>query len=123
MMNTNFIQEKISNYTALIAEALDNNDCISALKLRAVQKEFAELLLAQEKKKQTLADIDVNEYYKTKDAAHILGINRSNLTRNPKKYEGLLTSIGYLFPREKIDTMASELKFKNKPGKKPKGNM
>ena len=122
MIDANYIREKISYYTALITEALDNNDCISALKLRAAQKELEELLMVQEKKKQTLADIDVNEYYKTKDAARILNINRSNLTRNPRKYEGVLTSVGYLFPKHIVDAMVLELKSKNKPGKKSKGN-
>lgn len=118
MIKLYHIEEKISNYTIQIADALDRNDCISALKLRAVQKELQELCMYKEKQKETLSNLDFNKYYKTIDAALLLGINRSNLTKNPEKYEGVLTSSGYFFLKRKIDSLVLETKSRNKPGRK-----
>ncbi len=69
------IEKRISNYSNLIADALDNNDCINALKLRAVQKELEDLISFYDREKNNASSLDITKYYKTVDAAQILGIN------------------------------------------------
>ena len=71
-------------------QALDSNDYLSAIKLRAVQKELQELLSMLDDQEDALADAenDLQNYYTTIEAAKILGVHPSSVTRRAASLKG-----------------------------------
>jgi hypothetical protein len=79
-----YITDKINHCKTKLMVALDRNDYMSAIKLRAVQKEFEELLHALDSAGNAVMDakgLPPQQYNTTREAANVLGVHSSSVTR------------------------------------------
>ncbi len=121
----NYVSEKIEQCRVELLQALDRNDYLSAIKLRAVQKEFEDLLNAHDDatNERTNAinatEIELQKYYTTKEAAAKLDLHPSSVTRNAAFLHGEKVRGRWHFPKEIIDRQSIKTRNRIKPGKKP----
>lgn len=116
----NYIIEKIEHYKAELLQALDRNDYLSAIKLRAVQKELEELLSVLDEQKDALHDTenDLQNYYTTIEAAKVLGVHPSSVTRRAASLQGKRISGRWYYPKKVIDEEKIRTQGRKKPGRK-----
>ncbi|CEO87580.1 MAG TPA: helix-turn-helix domain-containing protein [Syntrophaceticus sp.] len=117
-----YISNKIEHCKAELMHALDRNDYLSAIKLRAVQKEFEDLLNAFDSAGNTVIDataLSPQQYYTTREAAAVLGVHPSSVTRKAAFLHGQKINGRWQFPKEIIDQEGIKLRGRVKPGRKP----
>jgi hypothetical protein len=117
-----YIRDKIEHYTAELMQALDSNDYLSAIKLRAVQKELQELLSMLDDQENALptAENDLQNFYTTSEAAKILGVHPSSVTRRAASLNGQRISGRWYYPKKTIDEEKIRSQGRKKPGRKRK---
>lgn len=116
-----YIVNKIEECKTELMHALDSNDYMSAIKLRAVQKEFEELLSTFENTDDAVSDtaVDVHDYYTTSEAAAVLDIHPSSVTRRAAFLHGQKINGMWYFPKNIIDEESLKAKNRNRPRRKP----
>lgn len=116
-----FIVNKIEQCKIELMHALDRNDYMSAIKLRAVQKEFEELLSTFEITDNAVTDaaVDVHDFYTTSEAAAVLGVHSSSVTRRAAFLHGQKINGRWHFPKDVIDKERLKIQNRNRPGRKP----
>lgn len=119
-----YIIEKIERCKAELMHALDSNDYMSAIKLRAVQREFEELLQKIADEENVVQDTirEMPDYYTSRDAARALGVHPSSVTRRAAHLRGQKVNGRWYFPKEVIDEEAKKIRGRPKPGRKPRSN-
>jgi phosphoenolpyruvate carboxylase len=116
-----YIVNKIEQCKIELMHALDSNDYMSAIKLRAVQKEFEELLSTFETTDNAVTDaaVDVHDFYTTSEAAAVLGVHPTSVTRRAAFLHGQKINGSWHFPKDVIDEEEQKTQNKNRPGRKP----
>lgn len=116
-----YIVNKIEQCKTELMHALDCNDCMSAIRLRAVQKEFEELLHTLETTDNTVKDAaaEPHDFYTTDEAAAVLGIHPSSVTRKAAFLHGQKINGRWHFPKDVIDEECLKSQNKNRPGRRP----
>lgn len=116
-----YISKKIEQCKTKIMHALDRNDYMSAIKLRAVQKEFEELLNAFDNAGN--AAIDTTDkpqiFYTTREAADVLGVHPSSVTRKAAFLHGQKINGRWHFPKKIIDEEGLRTRGRVRPGRRP----
>jgi len=118
------LTNKIATYTSEIASALDDNDYISALKLRAAQKELEDVLLVVQPlfppppDNVTLDVFSHTDFYTVKQVSEILDVHPANITRKATQFSGIKKGHKWFFPKNVIDSIRSTNLLNNKPGPK-----
>ncbi len=117
-----YITEKIQLLQSELLRALDRNDYLAALKIRAAQKELEELLDEIEKQENAMHDAirDAKNYYTSREAARILGLDPSNVTRKATVFHARKIGGKWYFPKDVIDEESNKTGRRAKPGRKPK---
>jgi len=101
----------MEKYTHEIALALDKNDSIEAIKLRAKQKEL-EYILDTKMGLIQVYEFDRNQYYSQKETIKVLGKSQSQVSKLKKPLEAIVTSDNeLLYPKVLVN------KYKEKIGK------
>jgi hypothetical protein len=94
---------------------------MSAIKLRAVQKEFEELLHALDSAGNAVMDakgLPPQQYNTTREAANVLGVHSSSVTRKAAFLHGLKINGRWQFPKEIIDEEGLKTRGRVRPGRK-----
>ena len=113
------IVERLQHYQIQLMAALDANEYIDALKIRAVQRELEELIpLAEEE--DNWAKTFFNSHFTSQEAGNILDLDSSNMTRYHEEYKGKNISGKWYFPKEEIQLVKENRKNKKKTGPKRK---
>jgi|GEM_PF-1424304 len=117
-----YVTEKIRLLQSELLRALDRNDYLTALKIRAAQKELEELLDEIEKQENATHDVirDAKNYYTSREAARILGLDPSNVTRKAAVFHARKIGGKWYFPKDVIDEERNKTGRRAKPGRKPK---
>lgn len=117
-----YLIEKIERCRTDLLHALDCNDYMSAIKLRAVQKGFEELLQVMDEERTGTQDVihDMQYNYTSKEAAALLGVHPSNITRRAAALRGQKVKGRWYFPRQVIDEEVKSADNRSKPGRKQK---
>ena len=93
----------MEKYTHEIALALDKNDSIEAIKLRAKQKEL-ECILDTKTLFRQVSEFDKNQYYSQKEVIKVLGKSQSQVSKLKKQLEAIVTSDNeLLYPKVLVD--------------------
>lgn len=118
-----YVTYRIKLLEKLVFEDLDRNDYLSAIRNRGAQLELEAL------KNEFLNVIDndkidskenSNILYTSSEAASIIGIDQTNISRNAVSYGGQKIKGKWLFPKEIIDQNANRYVEGKKPGRKRK---
>ena len=120
-----YIINKIEQCKNELLHALDRNDYMSAIKLRAVQKEFEEFLNAFKSTDKAIIDAEthIQNCYTTKEAAAVLGVHPSSVTRRAAFFHGQKINGRWHFPKEVIDEEGLKSQSRKRPGRKPKNSL
>jgi hypothetical protein len=115
-----YLTEKIEGLQADLLQALDRNDYLEALKLRAVQRELELLLnaLSEDDNALTIAMPDPAAYCSSAEAAERLGIDVSNVTRQAKALQGAKYKGKWFFPIDVVEAEAKKTAARKRPGRK-----
>lgn len=111
------IAERIEYYRNRTLSALDRDDSVNALKNRAVQRELEELLAKMQSTE--IRESVSGALYTTKEAAALLGVHPSTLTRKAERLKGLKIKGEWHFPRGVIDGYIGMYSHYKKRGRKP----
>jgi len=114
----NLMRDKIEKCSIDIMVALDNNDYLTALKLRAIQRELMELINLADSYEVTEKSRD--EYYTVQDVSNYLGLHPTNVTRKAKELGGVKIKNKWYFPKKSFDLNVSVSNYVNKRGPKTK---
>jgi hypothetical protein len=115
-----YITDKIELFKSELMLSLDQNDYVTALKLRAVQKEFEDLLRFMGKHDNETQDATnlLQECYTSREAAGLLGIDPSNVTRQAAVLHGLKIKGKWFFPKAVVEEEVRKSAHHRKPGRK-----
>ena len=115
-----FIKSRIIIYERELMNALDRNDSAAAFQARAVQRELKVIVEAVLKNNIDLCNNALHSsfYITTKEAAELLGVYPTTVTRNAMNLRGQKTQKGWQFPRDFIISQIEFYKQKPKPGRK-----
>ena len=113
------VRKRISYFEGEMLNALDENDSLKAFRARAVQCELQAIINIRMHYNSTAHSIELDGFLSSKEAARLLGVYPTTVTRDAVKLQGVRTKKGWRFPRNIVESQINFYRSKSKPGKRP----